>query len=210
LHLLAHNVNRKLALGALLVAGFWVFFANSQQVAALQGSGPFRREVEVVFDQDYDVFIGNGGVSLDDSKHRGTFVLRAEQFSAVPVSWQQYTQKILDLQMYNRNGEPFEWVYGVVRVYFNLDKFQYDKWLDETSNMNIWYYNKEVGGWRKCTTHWESVPGNPQGRLWCLVKYWTRYGIAWTRPTLKMKFEKLYGTYTPTPTSTPTATPTPP
>ncbi|MGH2581345.1 MAG: hypothetical protein ACRDFQ_00440 [Anaerolineales bacterium] len=203
-------MTKKLALGALLFASLFAFFlATSQRATALQGDGPLRREVNVVFDQDYDVFIGNGGVFIDDSKHLGTFVLRSEQFPAERIGWHQFTQKLLDLQMYTRDGEPFEWVYGVVRVYFNLDKSQYDKWVDETSNMNIWYYNKEAGGWRKCDTHWEPVSGNPQGRLWCVVRYWTRYGIAWTRPTLKMKFEKLYGTYTPTPTRTPTATPTP-
>ncbi|MBX3048908.1 MAG: hypothetical protein KIT46_01245 [Anaerolineales bacterium] len=159
-----------------------------------------RREVELFFDRDYDVSIGNGGIFIDDSKYRGTLVLRAEEFpDDRPDSWHKFTQRILDFQIYREDGKPFLWMYGLVRVYFNLDKIQYDKWKDQESNMSIWYFDHLAGGWRKCFTHWQPQAGNPYGRLWCAADRYTRYGVAWTQPTILMKMIKL-GTVTVTPT----------
>ena len=168
-----------------------------------------RKEVKLDFNKDYDVFIGNGGIFIDDSQDRGTLVLKSEEFpDERTMSWHKFTQRILDFRVYKVDGDPFEWVYGLVRVYFNLDDTQYDRWANKTNNMSIWYYAEPAGGWRKCVTHWEAVPGLPKGRLWCVVRYYTRYGLAWTQPTILMKMIKL-GTVTVTPTPTPTRTPTP-
>jgi hypothetical protein len=178
-------------------------------VSAFQGEGPLRREVDLVFDQTYEVTIGNAGIFIDNSQMRGTMVLRAEESRGkFGLTWHQFTQRIIDFQVFDRNGDPFQWVYGNVRVYFNLDKFQYDKWVDEDANMGIWYFAQPEGGWRKCTTHWEPAPNLAKGRLWCLVRYYTRYGLAWTQPTIVMKMIKL-GTITITPTPGPTNTPSP-
>ena len=168
---------------------------------AFQEEAPIRKEEHLVLNQDYEVIIGNGGVFIDDAQYiDSTLVVKAEPFPANRnQSWWQFTQRTLDIRIYDRNGKPFEWVYGLVRVYFNLDKFQYDKWIDEDANMSIWYFDELNGGWRKCVTHWESVPGLSKGRLWCVVRYYTRYGLAWTQPTLLMKAIKL-GTVTVTPT----------
>jgi hypothetical protein len=174
---------------------------------AFQGDGPLRREVDLVFDQTYDVTLGNAGIFIDNSQMRGTMILKAEEFERIQ-SWQQFTQRIIDFQVFDRTGDPFQWVYGNVRIYFNLDKFQYDKWVDEEANMSIWYFDKLNGGWRKCPTHWEPAPNLAKGRLWCLVRYYTRYGLAWTQPTITMKLIKL-GTITITPTPGPTKTPSP-
>ena len=166
-----------------------------------------REEVELVFDKDYDVFIGNGGIFIDDSQYRGTLVLRSEEFPEDrPMSWHKFTQRILDFRVYQEDGDPFEWVYGVVRVYFNLDDAQYDRWVNKQNNMSIWYFDELAGGWRKCLTHWESVAGLSKGRLWCVARYYTRYGLAWTQPTILMKMIKL-GTVTVTPSPSPSPTP---
>lgn len=170
-------------------------------VSAFQGEGPLRREVELVFNQTYEVIIGNAGIFIDNSQMRGTLVLRAMEWER-EQAYQMFTQRIVDFQVYDRNGDPFEWVYGNVRVYFNLDKTQYDKWIDEEANMSIWYFDKLNGGWRKCPTHWEPAPGLAKGRLWCMVRYYTRYGLAWTQPTLTMKLIKQ-GVITVTPSPTP-------
>lgn len=170
---------------------------------ASQDGPAVRKVVPLDFGYDYDVSIGNGGISITDSKYRGTLVLEAQSFPEErTMSWHKFTQRILDYKVLQPDGTPFQWVYGVVRVYFNLDKTQYDLWMDDDANMSIWYYAQPEGGWRKCTTHWEAVPGLPKGRLWCLVKYNTRYGLAWTQPTILMKMIKL-GTTTVTPSPTP-------
>jgi hypothetical protein len=195
--------SRIISRGLLFVLPAILLIASVVPASAFQGEGPLRREQELVFGQKYDVSIGNGGISIDDSQMRGTLVLKAEDVTRkFGLTWHQFTQRIIDFQVFDRTGDPFEWVYGNVRVYFNLDKFQYDKWVDEEANMSIWYYAQPGGGWRKCPTHWEATPGVVKGRLWCLVRYYTRYGLAWTQPTLVMKLIKG-GSITVTPSPTP-------
>ncbi len=185
---------------SVLVAGVLPAFAFQDET--------LHKEVPLVLNKSYDVFIGNGGVYLDNSQMVGTLVLKSEYFPASRwQSWWQFTQRILDVSAYDQAGKPYGTVYGLVRVYFNLDKTQYDKWIAEDSNMSIWYFEQPVGGWHKCVTHWEAVAGLPKGRLWCLAHQYTRYGLAYTQPTLLMKMIKG-GTITVTPT--PTLSPTPP
>ncbi|MCW5875695.1 MAG: hypothetical protein KIS85_02325 [Anaerolineales bacterium] len=194
----------RLALFALPV---FIFLANVMPVFAFQQT--LREEVTLDFGKNYDVSIGNGGVFIDDSKYRGTLVLKAETWPEDRMmAWHMFTQRIIDFQVFREDGQPFLWVYGLVRVYFNLDKFQYDKWADEEANMSIWYFDPLGGGWKKCLTRWLPMAGNPYGRLWCEVRHYTRYGLAYTQPTMLMKMIKA-GTITVTPTPSETPTPTP-
>jgi hypothetical protein len=202
--------SKRIARGLLFAVVTLALILAVVPVSAFQGEGPLRREVELVKGHAYDVSIGNGGIFIDEAAYiNSTLVLRAEQFPRkFGNTWHQFTQRIIDFQIYDRNGDPFEWVYGNVRIYFNLDKLQYDKWVDEEANMSIWYFAQPEGGWRKCPTHWEATPGVVKGRLWCLARFYTRYGLAWTQPTITMKLIKL-GVITITPTPGPTKTPTP-
>jgi hypothetical protein len=169
-----------------------------------EGGNPvIRKELPLVMNKSYELFIGNGGVYMDNSRHIGTLVLKSEEWPENrSQSWQQFTQRLLDVRVYEKGGAPFDRVYGIVRVYFNLDSIQYDMWQDEERNMSIWQFDELNGGWRKCVTHWEPAPGLRFGRLWCLVKQYTRYGLAWTQPTLLMKLIKQ-GVITVTPSPTP-------
>lgn len=167
--------------------------------ARAQDGGTLRREIDLVMNKSYELFVGNAGIYMDNSQHIGTLVITAEENPSRPLGWHVFTQRPLDIQVYNKDGKPFEIVWGLVRVYFNLDKFQYDKWVDPDSNMSIWYFDQLNGGWHKCVTHWQSVAGLPKGRLWCVVHHYTRYGLAFTQPTMEMKLIKQ-GIITPTPT----------
>jgi hypothetical protein len=168
--------------------------------AQAQDDGPtVRKEVDLVLNREYELIIGNGGVYMDNSRHIGTLIVKAEEFTRT-TSWFNFTQRTLDISVVDKDGQEFDTVYGVVRVYFNLDKVQYDRWIEPDNNMSIWYFDEPAGGWKKCVTHWERVAGLPKGRLWCLVHQYTRYGIAWTKPTLVMKLAKAAAqTATPTP-----------
>jgi hypothetical protein len=198
----------KLAINSIMNRFRLVFFAMLLILVTLltvntgvfaQDGGPNRKEVDLVLNKVYEVFIGNGGVFLDKSRHIGTLVVKAEEFNR-PESWFIFTQRILDIQVYDKDGQEFETVYGLIRVYFNLDKVQYDRWIEPDNNMSIWYFDELNGGWHKCVTHWESTPGLPRGRLWCVVHHYTRYGLAWTKPTLVMKLEKANAALTASPT----------
>ena len=177
--------NKKIIFLVLLVA---LLGLNFQQVSALEDGGFVKKEKEIVFNQSYEIFIGNGGVFLDKSRHIGTLVVKARE--PVNRGWQVFTQRILDVRVYNTEGKQFEEVFGLVRVYFNLDDYQRNKWNDPASNMSIWTFDEVNGGWSKCKTRLVDSSKYPHGRVYCFVDHYGIYGLAWTKPTLKMKLEK--------------------
>jgi hypothetical protein len=193
-------MNKKTLSRLLLALLLFAFvFLNVSQAWADEGGGTMRKEVDVVMNKSYELFIGNGGVFLDNSRHIGTLVIKSIEPTRRAGMWHVFTQRLIDVRMYEKDGGTFTSVYGLVRVYFNLDKFQYDKWSDPQSNMSIWYFDEQNGGWHKCTTHWEPAPGLSRGRLWCLVHRFALYGLAYTQPTMIMKLIKQ-GVITVTPT----------
>lgn len=180
-----------------LVLGGLALMASS--ALADEGGPTQTREVQLVFNKSYDVNIGNGGVYIDNSRHIGTLIVKTVNPTRRPGMWHYFTQRLLDVRVYDKDNVPFDTVYGLVRVYFNLDKYQYQVWSDEASNMSIWYFDELLGGWHKCATHWEPVAGSVQGRLWCPIHRYALYGLAYTKPTLLMQLIKA-GLITVTPT----------
>lgn len=172
---------------------------NVTQAWADEGGGNRRKEVDVVMNKSYELFIGNAGVYLDNSRHIGTLVVKSIEPTRRERMWHIFTQNLIDVRMYEKDGGQFTSVYGLVRIYFNLDDFQYKKWNDPVSNMSIWYFDELNGGWHKCTTHWEPAAGLSRGRLWCLAHRYALYGLAYTQPTMTMKLIKQ-GVITATPT----------
>jgi hypothetical protein len=180
----------------LLVA---VLVTMVREARADGGDNPLKREVPLVFNKSYDIFIGNGGVYIDNSRHIGTLVVKSIRPTHRPLMWHVFTQNLIDVRIFDKDDKPFTTVYGLIRVYFNLDKFQYQQWSDPVSNMSIWYFDETLGGWLKCSTHWEAVAGAAQGRLWCPIHRFALYGLAYTKPTIIMKLIKA-GIITVTPT----------
>jgi len=178
---------------------FASFAVVASQAFADEGGNPQTREVPLVLNKSYEVFIGNGGVYIDNSRHIGTLIVKTIDPTRRPGMWHYFTQRLLDVHVYDKDNVPFATVYGLIRVYFDLDKFQYQQWTDKTSNMSIWYFDELMGGWHKCTTHWEPTPGSAQGRLWCPIHRYALYGLAYTKPTLLMQLIKA-GIITVTPT----------
>ena len=187
---------RKLITPIFLIA---LLAAGAGEARADGGDNPQKREVTLVFNKSYDIFIGNGGVYIDNSRQIGSMVVKSIEPIERPLMWHVFTQNLIDVRAYERDGDPFLQVFGLIRVYFNLDKYQYDKWSDPESNMSIWYFDETLGGWHKCATHWEPVAGNAKGRLWCPIHRYALYGLAYTKPTIIMKLIKA-GIITVTPT----------
>lgn len=163
------------------------------------GDNPLKREVPLVFNKSYDISIGNGGVYIDNSRHIGTMIVKSIEPVRRPLMWHYFTQNLIDVRVFDKDDKPFANVFGLIRVYFNLDKYQYQQWSDPASNMSIWYFDETLGGWHKCVTHWEPVAGNAKGRLWCVIHRYALYGLAYTKPTIIMKLIKA-GIITVTPT----------
>lgn len=162
---------------------------NFQPANALEdGEGFFKKEINVRFDKNYEITIGNGGVFLDNSRHIGTLVVEASH--PLNRGWHVFTQRILDVRIYDKEGKQFEKVFGLIRVYFNLDGYQRTRWNDPTSNMSIWTFDEVNGGWSKCKTKLIEGPDYPKGRLYCTIDHFGIYGLAWTKPTIIMKLEK--------------------
>lgn len=163
-----------------------------------------RLEVKVDFGNQFDISIGNSGVSQRESGFRGTIVV--EKYESPPdfTSWHIWTQKYMDVRIYENSGRLYDSIYGILQVYFDLDSTQRGIWERPDSNMNIWHYDITVGRWVKCPTiitfHLEDYP---HGRLSCAISSFGLYGIGWTQPTIEMKLTKAGPSPTPTPTLTP-------
>lgn len=193
-------LNRKLlARFALAVTLLAFAFVNVGRAWADEGGNPQTKKIDLVMNRSYEVFLGNQGVYMDNSRHIGTLEVKTIEPTRRPGMWHIFTQRLIDVRVYDKDGDLFPTVFGIVRVYFNLDKFQYEKWNDPESNMSIWYFDDKAGGWHKCVTHWEPVAGDGKGRLWCLVHRYALYGVAYTGATMVMKLIKR-GVITVTPT----------
>ena len=58
---------------------FALLATNFQSVFALEDGGFVKREKDIVFNKSYEIFIGNGGVFLDNSRHIGKLVVKARE-----------------------------------------------------------------------------------------------------------------------------------
>lgn len=161
---------------------------NFQQAFAFEEGGFVKKEKAVRIGKDTEIFIGNGGVFIDDSPVSGTLVVKARE--PVNRGWQVFTQRILEVRVFDEDGREYDQHIGLIRVYFNLDAYQRNKWEDPASNMSIWVFDEIHGGWSKCKTRVLDSAQFRKGRLYCYVKGNGLYGLAWTKPTLRMKLEK--------------------
>lgn len=155
--------------------------------AFVEREGQIRREIKLKKGQSAELFIGNGGVFIDEVVYNGTLVIISRP--RVNRGWHVFTQRTLEIRVFDEEDQPVDRVVGLVRVFFNLDRTQRVRWNDETSNMSIWF-RPQGSAWQKCVTHLVEESGYPHGRLYCLVKSYGLYGLAYTRPTLIMKLEK--------------------
>lgn len=192
-------MSKKMISRILLIALLALFVLFNVSQALADEGGPQRKEVDIVMNKSYELFAGNAGVFLDNSRHIGTLVIKTVDPTRRPGMWHYFTQRLIDVRVYDKDGDEFDTVYGLVRVYFNLDDYQWQQWNDPQSNMSIWYFDEPNRGWHKCTTHWEPAPSLSRGRLWCPVHQYALYGLGFTRPTLVMQLIKQ-GLITVTPT----------
>lgn len=150
-----------------------------------------RVEVQLDFGNQFDVSIGNSGISQRNSGFRGTLVV--EKYESPPdfTSYYIWTQKYMDVRIYDNDGRLYDSIFGILQVYFDLDGTQRNIWDTRGSNMSIWHYDITVRHWVKCPTmityHLEDYPF---GRLSCAVRSFGLYGIGWTQPTMEMKLTK--------------------
>ena len=172
---------------ALIIVFVFFAFSLDPALASDQHDKQVRREVTLIKGKSVEIFIGNGGVFIDEVRKNGTLVIIS--MSDARRGWHVFTQRTLDISVFDEDDQEVDRVVGLVRVFFNLDRTQRVRWDDETSNMSIWF-RPQGSAWQKCVTHLIEESGFPQGRLYCLVKSYGLYGLAYTKPTLIMKLEK--------------------
>ncbi len=172
---------------ALILALSFVLASLQPALAADPSDRQVRRQIALKKGKSAELFIGNGGVFMDESLYTGTLVLTS--IEGPSRGWHVFTQRTLDIRVLDADDEEVDQVLGLVRVFFNLTHTQRVRWNDESSNMSIWH-RPQGTGWQKCVTHLIEESGFPHGRLYCLVKSYGLYGLAYTKPTITMKLEK--------------------
>ena len=160
-----------------------------------------REELVVDYGDSFDLSIGRSGVSQSSSSYRGTIVI--EKYEHPPnygLAWHVWTQRQMDVRIYDENGDLYNGIKGILQVYFDIDPTQRKIWQRYGSNMSIWHYDIREGRWVKCPTAIVfDLQHYPDGRLVCPISTFGLYGVSWTQPTMEMKLTKA----APTPTLTP-------
>ena len=169
------------------------------------------KELVIDFGDSFDLSIGRSGVSQASSGFSGTAII--EKYEHPPnygLSWHVWTQRLMDVRIYDTTGRIYPFMNGIVQVYFELDPTQRKIWDRNGSNMSIWHHDIRKGRWVKCPTAIVfDLQHYPDGRLVCPITYFGLYGVGWTQPTMEMKLTKAGPSPTPTITPTPTLTPIP-
>ncbi len=212
------NMNRKrVAITAIAVLLVVVIFASNFQdvIAAAYWAVTPRKVVDLNIDQAYDIYFGNSGVYISDSRYNGTAVLERPEHPPNQFGRRvKFSQRLVDFNIYESYDEAegrgtgkSGTVVGIMYVYFNLDVRERRNWdFDTDDRMSIWYMDYFIGRWVKCPTFLRRDVSAPRGRLVCYLTQFGTYGLGLEDYPLIIHLVKL-GLVTLTPTRTPTPTP---
>ncbi len=131
----------------------------------------------LVYQKPLDISLGKGGVYFPSSNYSGSAVLSRPD--SVKTKQITFSQRWIDIHLYDSNGKEFKNVYGHVYVYFNLNVEDRAAWNKE--KLSIYHYNESKKIWEKSETHLLDNKNVPYGRVKVLVNEFGLYGLGITR-----------------------------
>ena len=125
--------------------------------------------------QEIDVSLGRAGIYFPNSHYKGSLILA--RLNPEPTEKINFTQRWIDIQIYDSNGREIKTSSGYVFVYFNLDQNSRLAW--DQGLLSIFHYNNSKDIWKECKTRLVADKNAPYGRVRTLiVKDFGLYGLA--------------------------------
>lgn len=122
-----------------------------------------------------DVSLGRAGIFLPSSNYKGTLIL--SRINPLPTENLTFTQRWIDIQIYDSDWREIKTASGYVFVYFNLDQNSREAW--DQGLLRIFHYNSNKESWKECKTRFVAEKNVPYGRVRTLIlKDFGLYGLA--------------------------------
>lgn len=152
---------------------FTLVFSTFESVNAQTKSTTISKKLE--YQKPLDISIGKGGVYFPSSGYTGKVVLTR----TIPVDTKKltFTQRWIDIRLYDTNGKEIKAVKGYTYVYFNLNVEDRAAWRNE--KLSIYHYNEAKKVWEECATRLLDTKSAPYGRVSFMVTdQYGLYGLA--------------------------------
>ena len=131
----------------------------------------------LVYQKPLDISLGKGGVYFPSSNYTGSAVLT--RLEPVDTKQIRFSQRWIDIHLYDKSGKEFKNVYGYVYVYFNLNVEDRAAW--NKGNLSIYHYNEVKKIWEESETQLLTNKNVPYGRVKVLVQEFGLFGLGTTR-----------------------------
>lgn len=150
-------------------------FATWEKASATENTTTITKPL--VYQNALDISLGKGGVYFPSSNYTGKATLN--RIEPVDIKGMTFTQRWLDIHLYDSTGKEFKNVYGFVYIYFNLNVEDRAAW--NQGKLSIYHYNEAKKTWEKSETYLLPNKNVPHGRVRVLVQEFGLYGLAITR-----------------------------
>lgn len=159
----------------LILVGFILVFALALGYGDTVKAGTNSITKPLVYQKPLDISLGKGGVYFPSSSYTGKAVLT--RIEPVDTRKLTFTQRWLDIRLFDSKGKEFKTVYGYVYVYFNLNADDRAAW--NKGKLGIYHYDQAKKVWVECETQLLAGKNAPYGRVRHLItKEFGLYGLA--------------------------------
>ena len=132
---------------------------------------------QVAFQQRADIFAGRAGAFFPSSNYTGFAALqRLDPTGDLRDRNLEFAQRLLELRLFNQQGNEFERAFGLNYVYFNLSRMDRIDW--QTGDLSIYRFDRDLARWVNCPSHLVETKNPPHGRLACVVPGFGLFGLA--------------------------------
>jgi hypothetical protein len=155
---------------------FALMFSASEKVSAAEKTNSISKSL--VYQKSLDISLGKGGVYFPSSAYTGTVVLT--RIEPIPTKDLTFTQRWIDIHLFESTNKEFKIVFGYVYVYFNLNVEDRAAW--EKGKLSIFHYRQDKKIWEECETRLIADASAPYGRVRFLItEEYGQYGLGLKR-----------------------------
>jgi murein DD-endopeptidase MepM/ murein hydrolase activator NlpD len=135
---------------------------------------------KISYQEQVDIWLGNSGVYLPSSAYTGWLVLSSTTPDDSYVKrGHHFIQRWIDVRIYNNDAVEFKQLYGLVYVYFNLNRQTRAAW--DAGELSIYHFDAREGKWVEYPTHLVTTKNWPYGRVTCYASQFGTYGLVQAR-----------------------------